>query len=216
MRRSSRLALAAAIGLIALSSQTGAAAADSGGSNGAPKSLTHHFPLGSQTLSHTQTARGAATTPQHAPTTTPQRGSTATPAAPRTTPAAPQHGSHGTSSALFLLVIPVLIVAALLIRAVRRRGRRDRPRARVRGRRPARWTRSDSSGARWAYQNTDEVDRQAPPLPVRKRPPPPLPVRERPAPPLPVGASHAPPLPVRERQAPPLPGRGRADEAPPG
>jgi hypothetical protein len=64
-RRAVRLALATAIGLITLSLLAGAAAGHSGGSNGAPKSLTHHFPLGTQTLSHTRSA------PAHGPATTP-------------------------------------------------------------------------------------------------------------------------------------------------
>jgi hypothetical protein len=168
-RRASRLALAAAIGLIALSLLGQAAVGDSGGSHGAPKSLTHHFPLGTQTLSHTTTAstRGSATTPNGASATTPHRGSTATPHRARTTPAARRHDGHGTSSALFLLVVPVVVVGALLIRRSRATGprHRDRPRAR---RRPARSTRS-TTHARWAYEDVDEFEHKPPPLPLRRR-----------------------------------------------
>jgi hypothetical protein len=155
-RRTYNLALAAVIGLIALSLLSGAAAADSGGSTGAPKSLTHHFPLGTQTLSPTKTAGGSTTSPHRATPTAPRGGSAATPR---------KHGADGVGSVLFLLAIPVVIAVALLSRAAIHNSRRK---ARRSSRRPIGWTRS-AAGARWAYVDKDEVERTAPPLPVRQR-----------------------------------------------
>jgi hypothetical protein len=169
-RRAARLALAAVIGLIALSLLTGAAAGDGGGSNGAPKSLTHHFPLGSQSLSRTKTAPagGSATTRRRTLPTRRHGGSAATPHQHRRRQPAHRQGGHGVSAVLFLLVIPVLIVAALVARVAIRRSRRTaRRHARGRGR-PYRPTRS-TSHARWAYVDKDEIERQAPSLPVRRR-----------------------------------------------
>jgi hypothetical protein len=150
-RRAFSWALAAVIGLIAVSLLSGAAAvADSGGSSGAPKSLTHHFPLGSHTLSRTKTAAA---------------GGSATPHRPRTQPVR-RSGGHGISPILLALVIPLLVVVALLGRVAIRKSRRTvRPRP---GRRPLRSTRS-TAGARWAYVDKDDVDRKPPPLPLRRR-----------------------------------------------
>ena len=176
-RRARSLAVAAAIGLIALSLMSGVASADDGGSKGAPKSLTHRFPLGSHTLSHTKTApaarsattprAGPATTPRVGPATTPSGGAATTPrAAPTTTPhrhaTAPTTGKHshgGIPSLALLVLIPVLIVLAVVGSVVR-------------------FLRSPN-GARWADLDQDEVEREPPSLPVRRRDrePPPLPIR---------------------------------------
>ena len=166
-RRAFSWALAAVIGLIAVSLLSAAAVADSGGSSGAPKSLTHHFPLGSHTLSRTRTAAAggsAATTGRAAPTTA-HGGSTATPHQPRTQPVR-RSGGHGINPILLALVIPLLVVVALLGRVAIRKSRRTvRPRP---SRRPPRLTRS-TAGARWAYLDTDDVERKPPPLPLRRR-----------------------------------------------
>ena len=144
-RRACSLALAAAIGLLALSLLGGAAAGDSGGSTGAPPVLTHRFPLGTHTLSHTKTApaRGAAasTTPSGGSTTTSQRNSATTPrGAPATT--SHRHGAapvtttrtHGGVPGVALLaVIPALIILALLGRVLVRRSHRTRSRNRAGG-----------------------------------------------------------------------------------
>jgi hypothetical protein len=148
-------ALAAAIGLIALSLMSGAAIASSSGPTGAPKSLTHHFPLGTQTLSRTNTAPagGSATA----------RRSTGSPHRRRTQPER-RLGGHSVGSILVLLVIPVLVVVALLSRVAIRKSRRTVPRVK---RRPLRLTRS-TAGARWAYVDKDDVERKPPPLPLRR------------------------------------------------
>lgn len=166
-RRAFSWALAAVIGLIAVSLLSAAAVADGGGSGGAPKSLTHHFPLGSQTLSRTNTAGagGSATATGRAAPTTAHGGSTATPHRPRTQ-AVRGSGGHGISPILLALVIPLLVVVALLGRVAIRKSRRTvRPRP---SRRPLRLTRS-TAGARWAYVDKDDVDRKPPPLPLRRR-----------------------------------------------
>ena len=167
MRRlATTLTLAAVTGLIVLSLLGGAASGDSGAADGAPKALTHHFPLGTQTLSHSKTA------PSHGSTTGTRRVTPTTPGATahrsRASQPARRHGGHGFSPVLFLLAIPVLIGAALLGRvAIRdsRRGSRRRAHARPT---PARSTRL-TAHSRWAYEDADERERTAPPLPVRPR-----------------------------------------------
>ena len=108
-RRAFSWALAAVIGLIAVSLLSAAAVADSGGSSGAPKSLTHHFPLGSHTLSRTRTAAagGSATTTGRAAPTTAHGGSTATPHQPRTQPVR-RSGGHGINPILLALGHPTI------------------------------------------------------------------------------------------------------------
>jgi hypothetical protein len=166
-RRAFSRALAVVIGLIAVSLPTTAAAADNGGSASAPKSLTHHFPLGSKTLSRTKTVSGGGSAParHRATPTTPRAGSTATPQGPRTQPVR-RPGGHTVSSILLALVIPVLILVAILSRAAIRRSRRTvQPGA---SRRLLRLSRS-TAGARWAEVDTDDVERKPPPLPLRRR-----------------------------------------------
>jgi hypothetical protein len=194
-RRACSLAVAAAIGLLTLSLLGGAAAGDSGGSSGAPPSLTHHFPLGTQTLSPAKTApaRGAATTPGAAPSTTPSGSPATTPqrnsaTPPRGAPATTLH-RHGATPATgkrthggilgvaLLAVIPALIVLALLGRVLVRRSRRtgsrdhagDGDRALV----PA--PDGATGGARWGF--VDKEDVEPPSLPVRE--PASLPVLQR-------------------------------------
>jgi HAMP domain-containing protein len=170
-RRAVRLALAAAIGLITLSLLAGAAAGHSGGSTGPAGPLTHRFPLGTQTLSHTTSApaRGPATTPHRRSAPTPRGASAAASHRRGTAQAVHKHGAHGAGSLLFLLALPVLIVVALLSRRAIRRSRRPvPPRARVRHR-AARITPSTLPGARWAFEDKDELERMPPSLPIRPR-----------------------------------------------
>jgi hypothetical protein len=139
-QRALSLALAVAIGLIALSLLGGAAAGDSGGSRAAPKSLTNRFPLGSHTLSSTKTApaRGSAKTPHPGSaaagnrrpattrkpqsattrkprsTTTARRASATTPprSTPTPVPTAHRSGAHGGVPAAILIGIGAVLVLA--------------------------------------------------------------------------------------------------------
>jgi tetratricopeptide (TPR) repeat protein len=109
-RRAVRLALAAAIGLITLSLLAGAAAGHSGGSTGPAGPLTHRFPLGTQTLSHTTSA------PARGPATTPHRRSTPAPATTphRSTPAPATHksGAHGGIPGAILIGLGAVLALA--------------------------------------------------------------------------------------------------------
>jgi hypothetical protein len=165
-RRAFSWALAALLGVIAVSLLSGPAAADGGGSSGAPKSLTHRFPLGSHTLSRTNTAPvgGAATTPHQAAPTTPHGASTAHQR--RIPQLVRKSGRYPLSSILLALVIPLLVVVALLSRVAIRKSRRTvRRRSR---RRTPRLTRS-AAGARWADVDEDDLERKPPPLPLGRR-----------------------------------------------
>jgi hypothetical protein len=121
-RRAPSLALAAAIGLIALLFLSQAAAGDSGGSAGP---LIHQFPLGTQTLSRSTTAAagGSTTTSHGVPATTLHRPATAAPATHKRT-------RTGIPTLAVLALIGALIAVALLTRAVIRSSRRRVPRGR--------------------------------------------------------------------------------------
>jgi hypothetical protein len=144
-RRAPRLALAAAIGLIALLLLSQTAAGDSGGTG----PLTHQFPLGTQTLSRSTTAAGggSTTTSPGASATTPPRPATAAPAtpkpaasatpkpaasAPHKPPAPATHKRTGTGipTRAVLALIVALIAVAFLTLAVIRSSRRRVPRGR--------------------------------------------------------------------------------------
>jgi len=128
-RRAPSLALAAAIGLIAVSLLSQAAAGDSGGSG----PLTHQFPLGTQTLSRSTTAAsgGSTTTSPGVSATTPHRPATAAPAThKRTAPAAHKRTGTGIPTRAVLALIVALIAVALLTLAVIRSSRRRVPRGR--------------------------------------------------------------------------------------
>jgi len=162
------LVLAGAIGLIALSLPSGAAAGGAGGSTNPAAPLIHQFPLGTQTLSRTTTASGgSATTSHRASKTTPHAAPTATPHRHGTAHAAPKHGAPGVSSVLFLLALPGLIVVALLSRmAIRSSDRTVWPRAGVR-RRPDRIMPTAAPATRGEFEDEHELDREPPPRPVR-------------------------------------------------
>lgn len=160
------LVLAAVTGLIALSLPSQAVGA--GGSTSPAAPLIHHFPLGTQTLSHTTSARaggsrtthhrGSATPSQHAPAASAHRASTAQ--------AARHHRRYGVLSILFVLTLPALVVAALLSRVAIRRSRRGTRRRADVNHRPSPGPRP---AARWAFEDKDELERNRPPLPIRPR-----------------------------------------------
>jgi hypothetical protein len=128
-RRAPSLALAAAIGLIALLLLSQAAAGESGGSG----PLTHQFPLGTQTLSRSTTAAAgrSTTTSPGVSATTPHRPATAAPTTHKpTAPATHKRTGTGIPTRAVLALIGALIAVALLTLAVIRSSRRRVPRGR--------------------------------------------------------------------------------------
>jgi hypothetical protein len=127
----SRSALAAAAATVIATTLVTVGTASAGAP---PKSLTHQFPLGTQTLSHTATtARTTSTTaPRHsatAPASPPatQNRHAAAPAAPRT-----HSGHHSVPDWILIALVVVVLVGVFVDWLVVRKSPRSNPRPALR------------------------------------------------------------------------------------